>query len=349
MLLSATIAGGVFVSDDTDVDVSGSSFNNNHAGLNGGVAYFRAIGPLPSASVQNLVSSCTMAATGNCTMLGNNATRWGAVLSLDIDSLRVIAPDVTRPGIGFTAYVTLYDGEEVQRSLRPVPAVKFTRSGPRRDKTEANGPYRRPSGLPPAGFGQPVWSLSTASVTVQLVNTTGSLSGTLRMSYLSANTPMALNLKGNSGNYLIMRFYVDATDENPVPITGDTGVSIATCNALETFDQSQLTCVCTPNAERESGLNASSACLCSAGFTAVNNACSACAAGSFTSTRGTSCVVCPTGFVAPDSASTSCTACPNNAYSYSRTQCGASCSSSIQLHILILAVLLSDLSNRCCF
>lgn len=113
LLRRASLAGGVLVADDTTVDLSGSTFTGNYAGQNGGVAYFRQNSPLPSASVQTLILTCT-ASNGTCAMTGNNATRWGAVVSLDITSLRVVAPTVTRPGIGFTSSVTLYDGVQRQ-------------------------------------------------------------------------------------------------------------------------------------------------------------------------------------------------------------------------------------------
>lgn len=100
-------------------------------------------------------------------------------------------------------------------------------------------------------------------LTVQLINTTGSLAGTLRTTYDRAGTEMALNLKGIGGSTLGMRFRVDAkVEEIPGTITGDVGVVIALCNLLEVFDLLQSTCVCALNAARVQPSNASSTCLC---------------------------------------------------------------------------------------
>lgn len=118
-LRRAAVAGGVIVADDTAVDLTLSKFFDNSAGQNGGVAYFRRIG-MPSLSVQDLISSCTLDGFGtNCTMIGNTATRWGSVLSLDIVSLGVKATQVTRPGVGFLSFLTLYDGARFSSQYRP--------------------------------------------------------------------------------------------------------------------------------------------------------------------------------------------------------------------------------------
>lgn len=139
---------------------------------------------------------------------------------------------------------------------------------------------------------------------------------------------MALSLKGNENDTLVMRYRVDAgSAEIPGVITGDVSVAIAACDLLETYDQTQMICACVLNAERETASNVSSTCLCLPGYTAINNqlSCGACAPGTYTDTRGTSCQNCPFNFVAPLAASTVCTVCPSNSNSYSSTACGAAC------------------------
>lgn len=112
------------------MDVTGSTFSGNSAGQNGGVAYFRSMAASPASSMLQLIAACTGPDTSTCPAAGNSATRWGNTLSLDIVTLGAVVPNVTRPGVGLNAYVTLYDGARAPARPPSPPALLMTRLAP---------------------------------------------------------------------------------------------------------------------------------------------------------------------------------------------------------------------------
>lgn len=215
----------MFVADDTTVAITGSAWTSNAAGTSGGVAYFGS-STVPSASVAAALAACTATASGvpaGCPSTGNTATRWGPVYGRNITSLQVVAPVNARPGVPFQATATLIDG-----------------------------------------FGQPVFGLSGAVLSAQLQTGTGgggSLAGTVRATYDTANSSLSPILRGPENAAFSLLFQVDAVPTLPVPITGLASVTISTCSHLETFDSGSSSCVCVGNSTRSATLTTTCRCV----------------------------------------------------------------------------------------
>lgn len=280
---SAAFAGGVLFADDTSIVLDGSTFANNSASYCGGVAFFGTNTAVPSASVRAMINVCLdgIAGATPCPFTGNTAVRWGPVLALDIASLQAFQPAVSRPGIPFTAYATLLDG-----------------------------------------FGQPVKGLPGAVLSAQLTNTSSqysTLTGTLRTTYDIANTTLNLAVRAAEGLTVTTQFEVDAT-LLPDSITGLASVTIAACNNLEQFDFGTSVCACVGNATRSDNANASSPCLCNAGYVDGGfGQCSPCAAGNYSLLGGT-CLPCPPLYFS-QAASGACTSCPQFSTTFDNVVC----------------------------
>lgn len=292
LFLSASGGGGVLAADGPDVDLTGSVFANNRAEYFGGVAVFSSVAALPSQSVQAIISTCLAGISGAlpCPAANNTAGRWGPWLALQITSLLVFLPPITRPGIPFTTLSTLLDG------------------------------YGQPvMGLPGA-------TLSVQLDAPSSLNPIMSISGTLRTTYDSINTTLVIAVKGGEGSFPGMVFAVQTASSSSggavlwQPVQGLNSIQIASCDNLEDFSPTSNVCTCVANAVRSNTADLSSQCLCVAGYYDGGvGACLPCAPGNY-STTGGQCTPCASGAYSA-AAAPSCTVCPQFSITFDNVVC----------------------------